>query len=79
MRDAIARFSEVERELSDPKTVKDQQRMAALGREHRHLQPLVEMGNKLEKYERELAETRELADSDDPEMAQEAKAEAVSG
>ena len=49
--------------------------MAALGREHRHLQPLVEMGNKLEKYEHELAETRELIDSDDPEMAQEAKAE----
>src|SRR5690348_13268979 len=51
--------------------------MAALGREHRHLQPLVEMGNKLEKYEHELAETRELVDSDDPEMAQEAKAEAA--
>src|SRR5690242_21771033 len=50
--------------------------MAALGREHRHLQPLVEMGNKLEKYEHELAEARELVDSDDPEMAQEAKAEA---
>src|SRR3989454_2052001 len=51
--------------------------MAALGREHRHLQPLVEMGNKLQRYEQELAETRELADSDDPEMAQEAKAEAA--
>ena len=50
--------------------------MAALGREHRHLQPLVEMGNRLEKYEHELAEARELVDSDDPEMAQEAKAEA---
>src|SRR5207302_3683385 len=65
------------RELSDPKTVRDQQRMAALGRELRHLQPLVEMGNRLEKYEHELAETRELVDSDDPEMAQEAKAEAA--
>jgi peptide chain release factor 1 len=51
--------------------------MAALGREHRHLLPLVEMGNKLEKHEHELAETRELIDSDDPEMAQEAKAEAT--
>ena len=49
--------------------------MAALGREHRHLQPLVEMGAKLERYEQELAETRELLDSEDPEMAQEAKAE----
>jgi peptide chain release factor 1 len=49
--------------------------MAALGREHHHLQALVEMGNKLRRYEQELAETRELADSDDPEMATEAKAE----
>jgi len=51
--------------------------MAALGRELRHLQPLVEMGNKLQRNEQELAETRELADSDDPEMAEEAKAEAA--
>lgn len=49
--------------------------MSALGRELRHLQPLVQMGNKLERYEQELAETRELVDSDDPDMAQEAKAE----
>src|SRR3982751_7008235 len=51
--------------------------MAALGREHRHLVPLVEMANRLDKYEHELAETRELVDSDDPEMAKEAEAEAV--
>ena len=51
--------------------------MAALGRELRHLQPLVQMGTKLERYEQELAETRELADSDDADMAQEAKAEEV--
>jgi peptide chain release factor 1 len=51
--------------------------MAALGREFRHLQPLVVMGNKLQRHEQELAETRELADSDDPEMAEEATAEAA--
>ena len=49
--------------------------MAALGRELRYLQPLVQMGTRLERYEQELAETRELADSDDADMAQEAKAE----
>jgi peptide chain release factor 1 len=49
--------------------------MAALGREHRHLQPLVEMNAKLQKYEQELAETRELLASEDPDMAQEAGAE----
>jgi len=51
--------------------------MAGLGRELRHLQPLVEMGKKLQRNEQELAETRELADSDEPEMAEEAKAEAA--
>ena len=49
--------------------------MAALGREHRHLQPLVEMNARLQKYEQELAETRELLASEDPDMAQEASAE----
>ncbi len=49
--------------------------MSALGREHRHLQPIVRLGTKLERYEQELAETRELAGSDDAEMAEEAKAE----
>ncbi len=49
--------------------------MAALGREHRHLEELVEMGGRLQRYEQELAETRELSRSDDPDMAAEAKAE----
>ena len=49
--------------------------MAALGREHRQLGALVEMGNRLTKYEQELAETRELLRSDDPDMAAEAQAE----
>jgi peptide chain release factor 1 len=49
--------------------------MSALGREHRHLQPIVKLATRLERYEQELAETRELAGSDDAEMAQEARAE----
>jgi peptide chain release factor 1 len=49
--------------------------MAALGRELRHLQPLAEMAIKLQRYEQELAETRELLDSEDPEMAREAEDE----
>jgi peptide chain release factor 1 len=35
------------------------------------------MGNLFDKYEHELAETRELVDSEDAEMAEEARAEAV--
>ena len=55
--------------------MRDQQRLAALGREHRHLEPLVEMGARLQRYEQELAETRELLRSDDPDMVEEAAAE----
>jgi peptide chain release factor 1 len=50
--------------------------MAALGRELRHLTPLVEMSHQLDKYEGDLAQARELAD--DPEMGEEARAEVVS-
>jgi peptide chain release factor 1 len=49
--------------------------MAALGRELRHLNPLVEMGNKLRRYDDELAEVRELVALDDPEMAAVAREE----
>jgi len=49
--------------------------MGALGRELRHLTPLVEMGNQLKKYDDELAEVRELVSLDDPEMAAVAREE----
>ena len=49
--------------------------MTALGRELRHLAPLVEMSGQLEKFENELAEVHELVLVDDPEMAAEARAE----
>jgi len=49
--------------------------MTALGREHRHLSPVVEMAGLLQKYDNELAEVAELVLVDDPEMAAEARAE----
>jgi peptide chain release factor 1 len=55
--------------------VKDAQRMTALGREHRHLAPVVEMAGLLQKYDNELAEAHELVSVDDPEMSAEARAE----
>ncbi|HEX2723202.1 MAG TPA: peptide chain release factor 1 [Gemmatimonadaceae bacterium] len=73
--DALNRAGEVERQLSDPRTVKDAQRMTALGRELRHLSPVVEMAGLLTKYDAELAEVQELARGDDQEMASEARAE----
>ncbi|HUQ19219.1 MAG TPA: peptide chain release factor 1 [Gemmatimonadaceae bacterium] len=66
--ESVERAGEVERQLSDPKTVKDAQRMSALGRELRHLSPLVEMSRTLQRYDDELAQVRELVALDDPEM-----------
>jgi peptide chain release factor 1 len=65
----------VERELLDPKTLRDSRLMASLGREHQRLVQVVEKGMLLRKYDDELAETRELVGVDDPEMAAEARAE----
>ncbi len=50
--------------------------MTALGREHRHLAPVVEMAGLLQRYDNELAEAHELVSVDDPEMSAEARAEA---
>ena len=61
--------------LSDPATLRDGNRLAELGREHRRLTPIVEMAKQLKRYEDELAQARELVSIDDPEMAAEARSE----
>ena len=55
--------------------MKDARRLAELGREHRRLAPLVDLAAQLERAERELVDARELAESDDAEMAAEARKE----
>ena len=65
----------VERELLDPKTLRDSRLMASLGREHQRLVQVVDRATLLKKYDDELAQTRELVVVDDPEMAAEARAE----
>jgi peptide chain release factor 1 len=72
LRDTLARAAEVERLLSNPDTFGDSRQVAELGREHRRLQPVIELAAQLEKSENELAEARELVSIDDPEMAAEA-------
>jgi len=61
--------------LSDPATARDSRRLAELGREHSRLAPVKELASRLERYENELAQVRELVGVDDPEMAAEARAE----
>jgi peptide chain release factor 1 len=55
--------------------VRDSNRLAELGREHRRLAPVLEMAARLHRYEDELAQARELVGVDDPELAAEAQAE----
>ncbi|HVT37759.1 MAG TPA: PCRF domain-containing protein, partial [Gemmatimonadaceae bacterium] len=73
--EALARAAVVERELLEPKTLRDSRLLASLGREHQRLVQVVERAALLHKYDDELAQTRELVGADDPEMAAEARAE----
>ena len=65
----------VERDLLDPKTLRDSRLMASLGREHQRLTIVRERAAELERFESELVGARELATADDPELATEAEQE----
>ncbi|HVE80070.1 MAG TPA: peptide chain release factor 1 [Gemmatimonadaceae bacterium] len=75
--EAVARAAEVERALADPSTVRDSQRLAELGREHRRLAEIVQAADQLQRLENELAQVRELVLLDDPDLVAEARAEEV--
>ncbi len=63
--------------MSDPATTRDAGRLADLGREHHRLSQVVQLADRAERVRSELADVRELALVDDPEMACEAKNEIV--
>jgi peptide chain release factor 1 len=65
----------VERELLDPKTMRDQKLLASLGRERQRLDQVVAVAARLRKLDDELAQARELVAVDDPELAAEARLE----
>ena len=71
------RAADVERELLDPKTVRDARLMASLGREHQRLTTVVALAKRLEKLDDELAQARELVVVDDAELAAEARSEVM--
>lgn len=68
----------MERALADPATVADGRKLAELGREHRRLQQVQELAQRYSKAGEELADARGLLDVDDPELAEEARAEVAS-
>jgi peptide chain release factor 1 len=72
---ALARAEEIERELADPATAKDPNKLKSLGREHVRLDRIRKTSVRLEKLQDELAQGRELADDDDPALAEMAQAD----
>ena len=58
--DAVTRAAAVERELLDPKTVRDGKLLASLGREHQRLGQVVDRATRLTKLDHELKGALEL-------------------
>lgn len=75
--EAEARLVEVDQELSDPSVAADPDRLRILGQERAELEPLVQMGQKIQRLRAEYEEALELArDPEDPEMQELAEEEA---
>jgi len=74
--DAIAlRLESVNQSLMDPDVVRDAQRMTSLSREHAHLSEIVQTGGTLRDAQSELADAKELASDDDPDLREMAREE----
>ena len=75
LEEKLARFEELERALGDPDVLADQQRMAAVAREHGSLARLAGRYRDLLAVERQLAELEDLRRSEDEELRSLAEAE----
>ncbi|MEX2449187.1 MAG: peptide chain release factor 1 [Solirubrobacterales bacterium] len=61
------RFAELERAMSDPETISDRQRYAAVGREYRELQPARELAGEWRTLRGDLEGARELLEEGEDE------------
>lgn len=71
----LARFEELEHSMSDPEVLGDSSKVAAVAREHGSLIKLATIYRNFRKLCQEIAELREMAESDDPEERDLAKSE----
>jgi peptide chain release factor 1 len=71
----LARFEELERQLSDPAVLTDSSRMSAVAREHGSLAKLATKYREYKNLNQQLAELRQMAESDDAEERELAEAE----
>ncbi|NCF65737.1 MAG: peptide chain release factor 1 [Chloroflexi bacterium] len=69
--EVVARYDEIERQMSDPQVLADHIKLTELAQERAEMIPLVESYQRYQKLSRELDETRDLiALEDDPEMVE---------
>ena len=65
----VARYEDVERQMSDPEVLADHVRLTELAQERADLTPLVEAFRQYQKLTHQLSEAQELVElEDDPEM-----------
>jgi len=69
------RFAEVEAAVADPTLFSDPNRARAVMQEHAHLKQLLETWQQFQELQRQLGDNRELAESQDAELADMAAAE----
>lgn len=74
----LARYQELERQMSDPEVQADSNRMSAVAREHGSLRSLANKYGEFRKVIDEIAELEEMAGSDDPEEREMAAEELAS-
>ena len=71
----LARFEELERNMSDPEVLSDSNKLAAVAREHGSLTKLATKYRQFKQLNEQINDAKELMDSDDPEMSSLAEAE----
>ncbi len=71
----LGRFEELERQMSDPAVISDSNRVSAIAREHGSLARLATKFRDYKGLNQQLAELRQMAESDDPEERELAEAE----
>ncbi len=75
LEEKLARFEELERQMSDPVISGDSARMAAAAREHGAIAKLATKYRRFRDLIQEIVEVQEMSESDDPEEAEMAEAE----
>jgi peptide chain release factor 1 len=75
LRQALARAEEVAHQLADPEIARNPAKLKQLGREHARLDTIRQTHQKLERFEGELEQAREVLQDKDPELSQLARAD----